>query len=255
MSSLSVETMVNSTIKDGSVHQRVSENPVHKISSSRSMSHMSKSTVDVCGFFSSSILLLVMSSLLLLPDEPCLGDKSIFCQMEVLARYCSIPGYNKLCCESCNKKENLATHAPDIRNTPAVSVEPEPSFPSRPSSPKAPRPATTPSLPQTTKTLSRRPWSTTPVPTAATAAESSSSPGATLPRVPASDSSLTAGKGASDPVPLLPPEPPRPTADSRRSASKEDGPNSTLGPITAKSRRDDSGSERDSSHRTLSAQK
>ncbi|XP_038638742.1 A disintegrin and metalloproteinase with thrombospondin motifs 14-like isoform X3 [Scyliorhinus canicula] len=36
--------------------------------------------------------------------EPCLGDKSIFCQMEVLARYCSIPGYNKLCCESCNKR-------------------------------------------------------------------------------------------------------------------------------------------------------
>ncbi|XP_030046489.1 A disintegrin and metalloproteinase with thrombospondin motifs 3 [Microcaecilia unicolor] len=36
-------------------------------------------------------------------DEPCLGDKSIFCQMEVLARYCSIPGYNKLCCESCGK--------------------------------------------------------------------------------------------------------------------------------------------------------
>ncbi|XP_066478354.1 A disintegrin and metalloproteinase with thrombospondin motifs 14 isoform X2 [Tiliqua scincoides] len=36
--------------------------------------------------------------------EPCLGDKSIFCQMEVLARYCSIPGYNKLCCESCSKK-------------------------------------------------------------------------------------------------------------------------------------------------------
>ncbi|XP_061491244.1 A disintegrin and metalloproteinase with thrombospondin motifs 14 isoform X2 [Rhineura floridana] len=36
--------------------------------------------------------------------ELCLGDKSIFCQMEVLARYCSIPGYNKLCCESCSKK-------------------------------------------------------------------------------------------------------------------------------------------------------
>lgn len=39
-----------------------------------------------------------------LADEPCLGDKSIFCQMEVLARYCSIPGYKKLCCESCNKR-------------------------------------------------------------------------------------------------------------------------------------------------------
>ncbi|XP_042674181.1 A disintegrin and metalloproteinase with thrombospondin motifs 14 [Centrocercus urophasianus] len=39
--------------------------------------------------------------------EPCLGDKSIFCQMEVLARYCSIPGYNKLCCESCGKKASV----------------------------------------------------------------------------------------------------------------------------------------------------
>lgn len=37
-------------------------------------------------------------------DEPCSGDRSIFCQMEVLARYCSIPGYNKLCCDSCSKR-------------------------------------------------------------------------------------------------------------------------------------------------------
>ncbi|XP_037830831.1 A disintegrin and metalloproteinase with thrombospondin motifs 3 isoform X3 [Kryptolebias marmoratus] len=37
-------------------------------------------------------------------DEPCHGDRSIFCQMEVLARYCSIPGYNKLCCDSCKKR-------------------------------------------------------------------------------------------------------------------------------------------------------
>uniref|UniRef100_A0A8C5PUS0 ADAM metallopeptidase with thrombospondin type 1 motif 14 n=1 Tax=Leptobrachium leishanense TaxID=445787 RepID=A0A8C5PUS0_9ANUR len=36
--------------------------------------------------------------------DSCQGDKSIFCQMEVLARYCSIPGYHKLCCESCGKK-------------------------------------------------------------------------------------------------------------------------------------------------------
>uniref|UniRef100_A0A8C3J9Z0 ADAM metallopeptidase with thrombospondin type 1 motif 3 n=1 Tax=Calidris pygmaea TaxID=425635 RepID=A0A8C3J9Z0_9CHAR len=39
-------------------------------------------------------------------NEPCMGDKSIFCQMEVLARYCSIPGYNKLCCESCGKRSS-----------------------------------------------------------------------------------------------------------------------------------------------------
>lgn len=44
------------------------------------------------------------SSFVSLSDEPCSGDKSIFCQMEVLARYCSIPGYNKLCCESCSKR-------------------------------------------------------------------------------------------------------------------------------------------------------
>lgn len=35
-----------------------------------------------------------------------MGDKSLFCQMEVLARYCSIPGYNKLCCESCSKRSS-----------------------------------------------------------------------------------------------------------------------------------------------------
>lgn len=43
---------------------------------------------------------------LIFTEEPCLGDKSIFCQMEVLARYCSIPGYNKLCCESCSKRSS-----------------------------------------------------------------------------------------------------------------------------------------------------
>ncbi|XP_034548225.1 A disintegrin and metalloproteinase with thrombospondin motifs 3 isoform X2 [Notolabrus celidotus] len=40
-------------------------------------------------------------------DEPCSGDKSIFCQMEVLARYCSIPGYNKLCCDSCTRRTGV----------------------------------------------------------------------------------------------------------------------------------------------------
>ncbi|CAG04803.1 unnamed protein product, partial [Tetraodon nigroviridis] len=65
-------TMQNSTSSVEAMHQRAPDNPVQKISS----------------------------------NEPCLGDKSIFCQMEVLARYCSIPGYNKLCCESCNKKES-----------------------------------------------------------------------------------------------------------------------------------------------------
>ncbi|XP_066469026.1 A disintegrin and metalloproteinase with thrombospondin motifs 2 [Tiliqua scincoides] len=38
--------------------------------------------------------------------EHCQGDKSMFCRMEVLSRYCAIPGYNKLCCRSCNMYSN-----------------------------------------------------------------------------------------------------------------------------------------------------
>ncbi|NXI79589.1 ATS2 metalloproteinase, partial [Rhipidura dahli] len=38
--------------------------------------------------------------------DHCQGDKSMFCRMEVLSRYCSIPGYNKLCCKSCNAYSN-----------------------------------------------------------------------------------------------------------------------------------------------------
>ncbi len=198
-----------------------------------------------------------MFSLVLSPDEPCLGDKSIFCQMEVLARYCSIPGYNKLCCESCNKKESLATHAPDLQNAPAASAEPQTSATSHPASPKTPLPATTQNPPQTTKAIGRRFRSTAPVPTttAAAADEASPSTAAAPTQGPTSDSFLTVKKADSDPGPLLPPGPPRPTAASSGGASKEHSPNSTLGPVTARSRRDDIGSDRDLSHRTLSAQK
>ncbi|XP_052467967.1 A disintegrin and metalloproteinase with thrombospondin motifs 14 isoform X2 [Carassius gibelio] len=60
-------------------------------------------------------------------NEPCLGDKSIFCQMEVLARYCSIPGYQKLCCESCNRKLGFSTVSPDVH--PPFSWLPDFTFP------------------------------------------------------------------------------------------------------------------------------
>ncbi|XP_065603086.1 A disintegrin and metalloproteinase with thrombospondin motifs 14 [Cyrtonyx montezumae] len=61
--------------------------------------------------------------------EPCLGDKSIFCQMEVLARYCSIPGYNKLCCESCSKKASV-TASPTGTPTGTPVGTPTPTAPS-----------------------------------------------------------------------------------------------------------------------------
>ncbi|NXA73705.1 ATS14 metalloproteinase, partial [Thryothorus ludovicianus] len=60
--------------------------------------------------------------------EPCLGDKSIFCQMEVLARYCSIPGYNKLCCESCGKKAASSTGSPPVTGIPPGTTTPSPAL-------------------------------------------------------------------------------------------------------------------------------
>lgn len=50
-----------------------------------------------------------------LSEAHCQGDKSMFCRMEVLSRYCSIPSYNKLCCKSCN-----------LRNTTGADGEAEP---------------------------------------------------------------------------------------------------------------------------------
>uniref|UniRef100_A0A3Q0T3H7 ADAM metallopeptidase with thrombospondin type 1 motif 14 n=1 Tax=Amphilophus citrinellus TaxID=61819 RepID=A0A3Q0T3H7_AMPCI len=220
-SSFNAQTMENSTIKDDAVYQRVPENPVQKISS----------------------------------NEPCLGDKSIFCQMEVLARYCSIPGYYKLCCESCDKKESLTTHVPDFHNTPVALAEPDTSALSYPASPKTSHVSTTQTPPKTTKAITRRVPLTAPTPTTAATAQASPQTNAALPQHPTSDCFLTAGKRDSDAGPVLPPGPPQPTRDSSGGASKEHSPNSTLGPAAARSRRDTLGSERDSSHRNLSAQK
>nr|XP_003928681.2 A disintegrin and metalloproteinase with thrombospondin motifs 14 isoform X3 [Saimiri boliviensis boliviensis] len=49
--------------------------------------------------------------------EPCTGDRSVFCQMEVLDRYCSIPGYYRLCCASCIKKASGPDPSPDPGST------------------------------------------------------------------------------------------------------------------------------------------
>lgn len=188
---------------------------------------------------------------LLLLDEPCLGDKSIFCQMEVLARYCSIPGYYKLCCESCNKKESHATHFPGSSS----KTEPETSTPSHSASAKASWLATTTqSLPQTTKAMRRWLFSTTSAPTTAAAAKVLPSTYAALSTNPTIDSFLNGEKRDSHADTRLPPGPTWPKQDSSGGMSKEHSPKSTLRPVAARLRRDNLGSERDSSHRTLSAQ-
>ncbi|NXE68617.1 ATS14 metalloproteinase, partial [Calcarius ornatus] len=80
--------------------------------------------------------------------EPCLGDKSIFCQMEVLARYCSIPGYNKLCCESCGKKASSTTGSAPVTGIPPGTTTPSPALPllPYPSTPARGEPAGDPTL-------------------------------------------------------------------------------------------------------------
>ncbi|XP_036294116.1 A disintegrin and metalloproteinase with thrombospondin motifs 14 isoform X5 [Pipistrellus kuhlii] len=62
--------------------------------------------------------------------EPCVGDRSILCQMEVHERYCSIPGFHRLCCESCSKKAS----GPD------ASLDPRPTSPPPSSTPGSPSP-------------------------------------------------------------------------------------------------------------------
>ncbi|XP_051523831.1 A disintegrin and metalloproteinase with thrombospondin motifs 14-like isoform X3 [Myxocyprinus asiaticus] len=97
-------------------------------------------------------------------NEPCLGDKSIFCQMEVLARYCSIPGYHKLCCESCNRKLGFSTVSPDTH--PPFSWLPDFTFPPLPQTSPDPtlqtpsQPTALTALIQTTKASGRRLWPT-----------------------------------------------------------------------------------------------
>lgn len=52
--------------------------------------------------------------------EPCVGDRSIICQMEMHDRYCSIPGYHRLCCESCTQK----APGPDASLDPGLTPPP-----------------------------------------------------------------------------------------------------------------------------------
>ncbi|XP_071411396.1 A disintegrin and metalloproteinase with thrombospondin motifs 3-like [Pithys albifrons albifrons] len=73
-------------------------------------------------------------------DEPCLGDKSIFCQMEVLARYCSIPGYHRLCCESCGQRGSNFTPSGAAGTEGHPALEPGP----LPRAPPVPTPAVPP---------------------------------------------------------------------------------------------------------------
>ncbi|XP_032326087.1 A disintegrin and metalloproteinase with thrombospondin motifs 14 isoform X7 [Camelus ferus] len=74
--------------------------------------------------------------------EPCVGDRSIFCQMEAL-EHCSTPGYHQLCCESCTKKAS----GPDASPDPGLAAPPPVSTPGSPfPGPKTPPGAVEPTV-------------------------------------------------------------------------------------------------------------
>uniref|UniRef100_A0A7N6F7E0 ADAM metallopeptidase with thrombospondin type 1 motif 2 n=1 Tax=Anabas testudineus TaxID=64144 RepID=A0A7N6F7E0_ANATE len=57
--------------------------------------------------------------------QRCHGDRSVFCRMQVLKRYCSLPDYRRICCKSCsnvNATELLANST--SRSTPVTSIQP-----------------------------------------------------------------------------------------------------------------------------------
>ncbi|XP_041939379.1 A disintegrin and metalloproteinase with thrombospondin motifs 3 isoform X1 [Alosa sapidissima] len=217
-------------------------------------------------------------------NEPCLGDKSIFCQMEVLARYCSIPGYNKLCCESCSKRvmgpastgattttqtPNLDTAVPNPRYSVTAPTHSSAIVPTPDATTASTVVSTSTQAPvRTTKTPARRPRATVqgqtpspppPPPPSPQAASISPEENATTPlpstpplEPPTSQNQAQAQAPSSSgtPLPLDPTGPP--VQSTTTHPSREDG-NSTLGAQEASEgrRRDSVESERPLTQRTL----
>ncbi|XP_067348055.1 A disintegrin and metalloproteinase with thrombospondin motifs 2-like isoform X2 [Channa argus] len=44
------------------------------------------------------------------PRQRCRGDRSVFCRMDALSRYCSISGYWQMCCKSCSEANLSSTN-------------------------------------------------------------------------------------------------------------------------------------------------
>ncbi|XP_030252912.1 A disintegrin and metalloproteinase with thrombospondin motifs 2-like isoform X1 [Sparus aurata] len=55
--------------------------------------------------------------------QRCHGDRSTFCRMEVLKRYCSLPDYQRMCCKSCSNV-NIAELRPNSTSTLITSIRP-----------------------------------------------------------------------------------------------------------------------------------
>uniref|UniRef100_A0A671TS65 ADAM metallopeptidase with thrombospondin type 1 motif, 2a n=1 Tax=Sparus aurata TaxID=8175 RepID=A0A671TS65_SPAAU len=58
--------------------------------------------------------------------QRCRADRSVFCRMEVLSRYCSIPGFRQMCCKSCSEGNVSSFSNFSSTNPPTSRTEPTP---------------------------------------------------------------------------------------------------------------------------------
>uniref|UniRef100_A0A8C9T7B4 ADAM metallopeptidase with thrombospondin type 1 motif 2 n=1 Tax=Scleropages formosus TaxID=113540 RepID=A0A8C9T7B4_SCLFO len=65
-------------------------------------------------------------------DQRCQHDKSVFCRMEVLSRYCSLAGYKRMCCKSCAEGDRVAGGAPTGSTATTPNPSPTPTVPAPP---------------------------------------------------------------------------------------------------------------------------
>ncbi|TDH07702.1 hypothetical protein EPR50_G00108720 [Perca flavescens] len=54
--------------------------------------------------------------------QRCHGDRSVFCRMEVLKRYCSLPDYQRMCCKSCSTSTPITSILPSVTAPPPTST-------------------------------------------------------------------------------------------------------------------------------------
>uniref|UniRef100_A0A672ZPP4 ADAM metallopeptidase with thrombospondin type 1 motif 2 n=1 Tax=Sphaeramia orbicularis TaxID=375764 RepID=A0A672ZPP4_9TELE len=69
-------------------------------------------------------------SVLSFTGQRCHGDRSVFCRMEVLKRYCSLPDYQRICCKTCSNDTatepppTFASTSPSITSTRPSLISP-----------------------------------------------------------------------------------------------------------------------------------
>ncbi|XP_068442265.1 A disintegrin and metalloproteinase with thrombospondin motifs 2-like isoform X2 [Clinocottus analis] len=95
--------------------------------------------------------------------QRCHGDRSVFCRMEALKRYCPLPDYQRMCCKSCS---NVTITEPPPNST-VTSIPPSASPPTFSLGSNTIRP--TIAVVTTISASTINPWTTTHPPTSTTA--------------------------------------------------------------------------------------